>query len=305
MNTRTLSQFLKVVELRSLSRAAVVLGMGQPALSRAIRELEADIGAILLYRDGRGVRITPEGRRFCLWARALDDQVAQMRNELGRSENGQVKRAIIGVLPSVARFLAVPIAQSLRKVYPQAELRIVEGVTAHLVEWLGDGRIDFALLFDTPIVRRFNPEPLLKHPMHLVSARSTEPAPARIPFEALRDRPLILTSRQLGNRRELESIAQAQGVPLQVIIESDSMASLIQLVTTGVASTILPAFAVIEEIAAGRLEASLLVDPVIERTLVLAMQTGTAPIAGAPQFTQDMKARLKSLPVAGSEHLGG
>ena len=70
-------------------------------------------------------------------------------------------------------------------------------------------------------------------------------------------------------------------------------------------SFILPAFAVIEEIAAGRLEASLLVDPVIERTLVLAMQPGTAPIAGSPQFTQDMKARLKSLPLAGSEHLGG
>jgi LysR family transcriptional regulator, nitrogen assimilation regulatory protein len=300
MNTRALAQFLKVVELGSFSKAAVVLGIGQPALSRSIRELETDVGAVLFYRDGRGVRVTPEGRRFGMWARALEDQIAQLRNDLGRSENGQVRRAIIGVLPSVARFFAVPIAQSLRKVYPQAELRIVEGVTAHLVEWLGDGRIDFALLFDTPIVRRFNPEPLLKHPMHLVGAPGPEPMPPQVPFQFLRDRPLILTSRQLGNRRELESIAQSQGVPLHVIIESDSMTALVQLVTTGVASTILPAFAVSEEIASGRLEASLLVDPTIDRTLVLAMQTGIAPIAGTAEFSQEMKARLRTVRVPGS-----
>ena len=294
MNTRALAQFLKVVELRSFSKAAVVLGVSQPALSRSIRELEADIGTVLFYRDGRGVRITPEGRRFRMWARALEDQLAQMRNEFGR-ENGQVKRAIIGVLPSVARFLAVPIAESLRKIYPQAELRIVEGVTAHLVEWLGDGRIDFALMFDTPLVRRFNPEPLLKHPLYLVGARMLGDLPETVPFACVKDRPLVLTSRQLGNRRELENVAQAQGVSLRVVIESDSMASLIQLITIGTAYSILPLFAVSNEVASGQLTASMLVDPMIERTLVLAMQNGDAPLAGASEFAQEMKARLKTL----------
>lgn len=296
MNTRAFAQFLKIVELRSFSKAAVVLGISQPALSRAIRDLEAEIGAALFYRDGRGARITPEGRRFRMWARALEDQIGQMRNELVRGGPLNVKRAIIGVLPSVARYLAVPISQSLRMIYPQAELRIVEGVTAHLVEWLGDGRLDFAVMFDTPIVLRFNPQPLLKHPLHLVGASAPEPMPPQVPFSSLLEKPLILTSRQLGNRRALDNIAQAQGIPLRVIMESDSMASLIALISTGVASSILPLFAVSEEVTAGRLQASLLVDPIIERTLVLAMQNGDAPMAGADEFAQDLKDRLKALP---------
>lgn len=295
MNTRALAQFLKIVELRSFSKAAVVLGISQPALSRSIRQLEADLGAALFYRDGRGVRITPEGRRFLMWARSLEDQIGQMRNELVRGEPMNVKRVIIGVLPSVARFLAVPLAESLRTIYPQAELRIVEGVTAHLVEWLGDGRVDFAILFDTPIVQRFNPEPLLKHPLHLVGASALGRLPSEVPFSSLRERPLILTSRQLGNRRALDNIAQSQGITLQVIIESDSMASLIALIATGVAYSILPLFAVSDEVGTGRLEAALLVEPRIDRTLVLAMQNGDAPIPGAVEFAQDMKVRLKAL----------
>ncbi len=295
MNTRTLAQFLKVVELRSLSKAAVVLGVSQPALSRAIRELESDLGVALFYRDGRGVRVTPEGRRFRMWARALEDQIAQMRVDVGRGEQGQVQRAIIGVLPSIARFLALPLTQSLRKAYPQAELRIVEGASAHLVEWLADGRIDFALLFDTPVVRRFNPEPIMAHPLYFVGAASHGSMPPEVPFASLADKPLVLSSRQLGNRREIEAIAQRQSVSLQVVIEADSLTSLIQLVATGQAFSILPIFAIHEEIRAGRLVASPLVNPSIDRTLVLAMQHSNVPIAGALEFVRDIKIRLKAL----------
>lgn len=295
MNTRTLSQFLKVVELGSVSKAAVVLGINQPALSRAIRELEADLGVVLLYRDGRGVRPTEEGHRFWRWATTLTAQIDEMRADLtGDPDRNKVRHLTVGMLPSVARFFAIQLSESLLQTYPQAELRLIEGATGHLVEWLADQRIDIALLYDTSAVRRFNPEALIGHPMHLVCSAANGPLPAEVPFKQLKDLPLILSSRQIGNRREFEAIAARQKIALRVLIEADSLSSLVQLVDEGLGYSILPIYAVHKEVLAGTLVASPITEPSIDRTLVIAGQNNRAQLAGFSELITDLKHKARS-----------
>lgn len=295
MNTRLFGQFLKVADLGSVSKAAVVLGVSQPALSRAISELETEIGVRLLYRDGRGVRLTEHGERFCKWAADIEKQVERMRSDLmGESDRLRVRQLTIGLLPSVARSLAIPLTHSLQHTYPNAELHIIEGATGHLVEWLVDQRIDIALLYDVPAIRRFNPEPLISHPMHLVCAPSQRLLLDEVPFADLCDLPLILAGRQVGNRREFEGIAARQKMSLKVIIEADSLASMIQLVAEGMGYSILPIFAVHKELEDGSLVASPIVDPSIDRTLVLAGQNNRAQLAGLSELTQDLKGRVRA-----------
>ncbi|MBW6400453.1 LysR family transcriptional regulator [Roseomonas sp. HJA6] len=295
MNTRAIEQFLKVVELRSVSRAATVLGQSQPALSRALRQLEADIGTELLYRDGRGVRLTDQGERFARWAAEFVDQIDQMRRDLDGEAGGRLRGATIGLLPALSRQLAVPLTRALRDLYPDALLRIVEGSCGHLVEWLADGRLDIAIVFDKPPLRRLNPEPVATQFLHLVGAKSLGKLGSTIPFRELADRPLILSSRPLGNRGELEGIAQRLGIELDVVMEVDSLDSLLKLLEAGEGWSILPAKALQEEIAHYRLQAAELIEPRMDRTLVLVLPVNRVPMPGAAALVRAIKSEIQRI----------
>lgn len=270
MNTKTLEYFLKIQELKSFSKAAIVLGTSQPALSRAIRDLEAEWQVRLFYRDGRGVRMTEQGEQFAKHAVVLVEQLDLIRRDFDELGNDRLQGATIGLLPSLARLLAVPLMAALRDSHPGSLLRIVEGSTGHLLEWLGDGRLDVALLYDTIAVRRMNPEPLHSVQLNLVGSTKFDPLAPRTAFADLADRPLVLSSRVHGNRREIEAIARRQGIKLDVRYEIDSLSSLIRLVEEGQAWAILPQSAISHELRAASLQSSLIVDPSIDRIVVLA-----------------------------------
>ncbi|MGO6696284.1 LysR family transcriptional regulator [Rhizobium johnstonii] len=292
MNVRVFGQFMKIVETGNISKAAMILGTSQPTLTKAVGELEAELGTKLLYRDGHGVRTTEHGDRFCRWAAEIDANLRQMRSDLiGESDRLQIKQVSIGVLPSVARSLAVELTQSVRKTYPNAEIRILEGVSGHLIEWLTDQRLDIAIFYKNEAARHFEPRPLITHPMCLVCSPEHE-LPPQVPFTDLRGLPLILASRQVGNRREFEAIASKNRLSLNVVVEADSLPSMIQLVVSGLGYTILPMFAVQREVMEGKLIASLIVEPTIDRTLVIAAQDGRARMAGLTDLTEDVKERI-------------
>ena len=293
MNIRVFRQFLRIVELRNISKAASSLGLSQPTLTKVIRELEDELGTRLLYRDGHGVRPTENGKRFGRWANEIDDLVQRMRSDIVKEgDRLLVKDVSIGVLPSVARSMAAPLITSVREIYPNAEIRVLEGVSGHLIEWLSDQRLDIAIFYDNPAAHSFAPQPILTHSMCLVCSPATSELPAQVPFAYLKDKPLILASRQVGNRREFEAIAAKQKIPLKVVVEADSLPSMIRLVMDGWGYTILPLFAVQNEVAEGKLLASPIVDPTIERTLVMAAQNDPAHFAGISELIDDVRKNI-------------
>jgi DNA-binding transcriptional LysR family regulator len=128
----------------------VVLSVAQPVLSRQIRSLEEELGIELLYRNGRGIVVTEAGELIVERARA-DPRRGQpdhrMSIPMRSSPSGKL---IIGLPPTASAILSVPLIERFREAYPRVKLKVQEGYSGHVLEWLSTGRIDVAVLYDAP-----------------------------------------------------------------------------------------------------------------------------------------------------------
>ena len=268
MNQRDLECFVRVVDAGSFSQAAILLGRPQPALSRHIRDLEADLNTALLYRNGRGVVLTEAGRRLYTRATTILSQIAEARAEV--MGGGGMATAAIGMPPSLGRVLAAPLARLLDEAFPGISLHFIDGCNGNLLEWLADNRLDVALLYATEASQRLGAEPLLSQPMHLIRKADGSELQETIAASSLSEYPLVMPARQHGLRQQAALWAMRHGVELKIRAECDGHPSMMQLVAEGYGATILPATAVALEIAQGLLQASLIVDPGFSRQIVLA-----------------------------------
>ena len=142
MNLKQLEYFVHVAELGSFSKAAVVLDIAQPALSRQVRSLETELRQQLFLRNGRGVALTDAGKRLFDHSVAVLQLMAHAREDLGASRDEPVGRVTIGLPPSIGRQLTLPLIDRFKKQLPAARLAIVEGLSTHIVEWVTTGRIE-------------------------------------------------------------------------------------------------------------------------------------------------------------------
>ena len=114
MNLKQLDYFVHVAELGSFSKAALVLDIAQPALSRQVRALETDLHENLFLRNGRGVTLTDAGRRLFEHATAILQLVTHAREDLGASRGAPVGRVTVGLPPSMGRQLTLALRPDSR-----------------------------------------------------------------------------------------------------------------------------------------------------------------------------------------------
>ena len=148
MNLKQLEYFVQVAELGSFSKAAVVLDIAQPALSRQVRALETELHQQLFLRNGRGVALTDAGKRLFDHSVAVLQLVSHAREDLGASRDEPVGRVTIGLPPSIGRQFTLPLIDRFKKELPAARLAIVEGLSSHIVEWVTTGRVDVGLVYN-------------------------------------------------------------------------------------------------------------------------------------------------------------
>lgn len=289
MNQRTLEYFVKVVEAGSFSQAAILLGIAQAAISRHVKDLETELRINLLYRNGRGVILTEAGERLYARATAILEQIEQARSEVLHLSGAGITSAVVGLPPSVARTLSVPLTDALRRAYPDARLRLIEAFNGYLLEWLCAARLDAAILYAGEAAQRLNAEPLFSEPLHLIGASGRAAIALETPALRLAELPMILPSRPHGLRHQLEMWAARNGIELSVRAECDSFCSLIELVRKSDLYTILPAAALREEIAHGFLTSSLIIEPTIDRALVLALPPNRPVSASVTELTRLVK----------------
>ena len=151
VNLKQLEYFVSVAELGSFSKAALILNIAQPALSRQVRLLETDLHVTLLMRNGRGVVLTEAGKRLFDHSVGILQLVARVREDIAASRDEPSGRIVVGLPPSMGRMLTLPLVEGFRRTLPKARLAIVEGLSTHLAEWISTGRVDLGLLH--------NPEP--------------------------------------------------------------------------------------------------------------------------------------------------
>jgi LysR family nitrogen assimilation transcriptional regulator len=293
MHSQQLDYFCKVAECGSFSRAAIAIGINQSAVSRHVRNLEESLKAQLFYRNGRGVLLTEVGKRlFDRASRALRE-IAAAEDEVLNSGKDVVSSVVIGMTPTVSRVLVQPMARQLLSAFPAIKLRFVEGFSGTLVEWLDAGRIDIAILYSGRGSAGMNPELLVKERLCLVASAKEPKLRMKTPAAFLEKVPLILPSRTQGLRQLIEGIALEHNLKLNVIIEADSLGSLLALVKAGLGYTILPAAPIREELARRDVQASLLVQPEVTRTLILATPANRPKVRGLGQIAKGVKKEMK------------
>ena len=248
MELRQLRYLVRVVELGSISRAAADLGLVQSALSQQITRLESELSTRLLRRTARGVAPTEAGLAFFREAQlALRHADQAVRAAQQARLSGSVT---IGLAPTTAAVLGLPLMQEMRSRYPDVRLHMVEGMSGHLTAMLNARELDLAVLFDTRADldqqagdHRWQVVPLLEEELYLIRRRSPEDGPGEPPaitLADLGDEPLILPTRPHGLRSTLDkSFAAARATP-NVVLEIDSLAMVMAAVEARLGSSLQP-----------------------------------------------------------------
>lgn len=272
MELRQLEYFIAIIDSGAFSRASLKLSVGQPVLSRQIKALENELGVDLYHRTGRGIALTEAGKMLEQYARGMLETAASAQRDiasLGLSPTGNV---VMGMPPSVGAALAVPIVKRFSAEFPKVLLGVMEGFSAHVLDWLVAGRIDVAVLYDSPRLHSLMTDPLLTDELILLGppTDSAHLGPGAVPTAKLAQIPLILPSRPHGLRLLVDEFMERLGVEANVRIEIDAMHSTLRLVELGVAYTVLSYSCVHELALSGRIRVWRLVEPTMTRSLVVA-----------------------------------
>jgi LysR family nitrogen assimilation transcriptional regulator len=297
MNLRQLESFVRVAELGSFSKAARVLDIAQPALSRQVRLLETDLRETLLLRNGRGVSLTPAGRRLFEHGVLILQQVTQARADLGAQRDAPVGQVTLGLPPSMGRRLTQPLIEAFRARLPRARVTVVEGLSAYIAEWITSGRADLGLVYNPEPSAALEITPLLREPLCLVqlALRGRKVPSSTVALRELGAYPLILPERHQSLRRLLETQATLAGVALDVSCEVSSIPTIIDLVCARMGNAVLNASAVAASGRAAQLSVRRIVQPELPSVLCLA-QSATKPptplMREARQLLVDLVAAL-------------
>ena len=146
MDSETLRFFLRVSELGSFGRAAQVLNISQPTLSRRIALLEREVRAQVFVRHQRGVSLTPSGLALERRAASLMQQLQHLHEDVSVSSREPSGLLALGLPPSLVTVVSGPLIEAYKRSCPRVELFIFEGITDELEEKLANGELDIALM---------------------------------------------------------------------------------------------------------------------------------------------------------------
>ncbi len=242
MELRQLRYFVRVLELGSISRAALDLELVQSALSQQISRLESELSTRLLQRTSKGVVATEAGMAFFreaqLTLRHADQAVraAQLSRLTGAVS--------VGLASTTAAVLGLPLIRAMRERYPDVRLHMVEGMSGHLTSMLNSRQLDLTILFDTQAARRWSVLPLVEEKLFLIQTKSddmpVEKATMRTRMADLKDIPLILPTGTHGLRSALDAAFVRAKFKPQLSAEIDSLAMTMAAVEAGLGSTVQP-----------------------------------------------------------------
>jgi LysR family nitrogen assimilation transcriptional regulator len=297
MELRQLRYFVAIVDHGSLSRAALVLHIAQPALTQQLRQLEDELGVQLLHRSAQGVLSTDAGKIFYEHAQAILKQVADARSAVAQSAERPSGSVTLGLPHSISGALALPLLTAARAQYPEITLQLTEELTGNLAEQLQSGRVNLAVLFDDGQLARFATTPLVEEELRFICRADATYAKGEqsLTLEHALQATLILPGLQHGVRPRIESVARATGLQLANVIEINSIAILKSALLADMGATILPSAPVLDELERGSLRAQPIHNPSISRTVVLCASKNiplTNAAAAVSRLVQQVSTQL-------------
>jgi DNA-binding transcriptional LysR family regulator len=285
LNLHHLRVFARVAHEGGFTRAALSLHLSQPAVSKAVRELERQTGVPLLERAGRATTLTAAGE--ALYARARElfavEQSAEEELRTLRGLNGGVLR--VGASTTVATYLLFPYLARFRAANPRVELRVASANTRAIARALLERRLDVALVEGPVHHPQIEVVPWREDELVVIAPPTHRLASKRsIQLGELTGEPFIVREQGSGTRKVAERALATHGVSLQVTLQLGSTEAIKQAVAAGLGLAFVSRFAVDDQVALGRIAAVRVRQAALGRMLTELRLRGRAIGPGAAAF---------------------
>jgi LysR family transcriptional regulator, nitrogen assimilation regulatory protein len=296
MELRSIQYFVQVADEGCITRTADKIGIAQPALTRHIKQLEAELGTQLLTRLPRGVRLTTSGRDFLDHARAITLEVSRASAHVRAKTQAPCGKVVMGTSPTLAPLLLPGCVARARQQCPTVTLKVVEGFSPQLLDALLTGRLDLALMTNPPRTTALTLTPLCSEPLVVLSPPGARGTRHAFSLAELCATPLIMT---VGIRTLVEQQLAGFGGGLSVEAVVDSVEAIRRLLISGVGMTIMPVSAFHDEIRTGKLVAYPIEEANLHRILILARPVAEGRSAAIDEIEHIVRGEMAALIQAG------
>ncbi len=254
MDIKQIKTFLAVACLNSFTQAAEQLGYAQSSITAQIQLLEKEMGVRLFERLNKRVSLTAEGKNFLIYSRQMVDLWETAKGSITISDEPRGK-LIIGSDESVCAVRLPPFLKEFNRRYPKVEVSLKIGASCDLVNLAKENEIDVAIILERKLI---NPEFVIK--MHqleslafLVSPEHPLASSKSVRFADLAGYPFLLPTQSCSWRILFQEISKDANVEPTLMLDSGSIQTLKQLAMSGLGVTLLPLYAVIDELTKDQL----------------------------------------------------
>lgn len=284
MDITQLKTLIHVAELGSVSKAAQRLNIAQPALSRQISMMEAELGVPLFERHSRGMVATATGQQVLEHAVRILQELDDIRAVASGGQSYLSGNVNVGMTPTIAQIATVAMVSALKKSAPGLSLRFSSAFSGHLNDWIRRGEIDVALAYNPQPSRSLKTQAIMVEQLLLVGSSSAKlNLDQPTPYSCLARLDLVVPSAPHGLRTIIDTCASEAGIELTTVVEVDSYGPMIELVKSGMGYAILPLPPIFDLINAGMLSACPLVEPTPEREIAI-VHSADRPMSAAVRF---------------------
>jgi LysR family nitrogen assimilation transcriptional regulator len=271
VDLRRLRYFLAVCDHGGFTKAAIAIGIAQPALTRQIKLLEEEVGQTLIERTGRGARPSDQGRFLLARSRQHLEGLDGALRDLRRAFTTPRGSVTLGVCPSIAPFFLEDLIQHVERHHPNVVLSVIQAYSGDLKNLMDAGRIEIALTYRAPTAQSFASTDLLSERLVLVSGSAAARCSGFRTLAELTGLKLILPSKIHALRGIIDHVCARNNIAIEPDLELDSLdavkASLIE--NTAERYTILPYHSVQPEVNRGELTCAEFDEPDMQRTIAV------------------------------------
>lgn len=254
-----LEMFLTLAKTQHFGKAAEEIGVTQPTLSAAIKQLEEQLGVMLVYRGSRFRGLTPEGQRVLEWARQIVADARSMKEEMRQARTGLSGNVRLAVIPTALTAVSHLTSRFIEK-HPNVRFSVLSRSSAQILEMIENLEIDAGISYlDDEPLGRVASEPLYAEKYVLVTREPV--AGSAVRWADIAAYQLCLLTPDMQNRRIINQHLSQAGVQAQPVIEANTITVLISHVLSGGWATILPVKAAEIYLGSGNLHAIPITDP--------------------------------------------
>lgn len=255
-----LEMFIALAREQHFGRAAEDCGVTQPTLSAAIKQLEEQLGALLVLRGSRFQGLTPEGQRVLEWARRLVADARTMQQEIRSGRHALSGHLRLAIIPTALAYLP-ELTMPFSKEHAGVTFSILSRSSVEILSLLENLEVDAGITYlDNEPVRRVLQVPLYRERYCLVTAVGAPLSDrSHVTWRDVSTVPLCLLTPDMQNRRIVDSILAGVGMTADPTLETDSVVSLFAHVRTGCWASIVP-----ESLAAAFSSDALKIIPITE-----------------------------------------